>query len=183
VHRSVLLFLCACGISARGEREVVTQATPAAEPSAPTSSRAADVDPSSDASTGDVSVDAPPASDDAFTGAPAFVAAIGPAMAHDDDSDDYAKRTCLSSECHGPDAKGPRFFAAGTVAEGGGMEVRIRTTNGAAFSAFTDPGGNFFFTEPSVAFAALTGVRNATTKRTMKASAQHGDCNGCHRPL
>lgn len=124
-----------------------------------------------------------PIADDAFRDAPPFVAQTGAWTQHDKDSDDFARRSCLSSECHGSGGDGPRFVAAGTIAGGAGLEVRFRTASGVAVSAFTNTRGDFFVTDPKLTFPAKAGVRDATTKRVMAADAPHGDCNVCHRPI
>lgn len=187
-----LVFSCACGVSARGEHEVVEQAAPPAEPPRVATSPSAESFDSPQSQGGDAGALAPgdspppspaPVADDAFKDAPPFVAQVGPSTAHDKDSDDYEKRSCVSSACHGGGGNGPKFAAAGTIAGGAGLEVRFRMPSGVAVSAFTNARGEFFVVDPNLAFPAKVGIRGASTKRVMAEEAAHGDCGGCHRPI
>lgn len=128
---------------------------------------------------------------DAFEGAPTYVAKVGPGTRKGGHS--FAKNTPVTNpagkaclDCHGASGGAPTFAAAGTIYQGAapasGVEVRAVGTDGAAYSAYTDADGNFFFRAAAapIAFGSLMGARSATTTKLMTSLAANGNCNACH---
>jgi hypothetical protein len=130
----------------------------------------------------------------AFTGAAAYVATLGPSTlkgAHPNGGNP-AKVDCLSSGCHGAGGAGPRFAAGGTVFTSAAattpaaqVEVRLRDGAGDAVKAYTDANGNFFVRAADAAaltFPVAAGARNAAATQPMSATIANGACNsaGCH---
>jgi len=97
---------------------------------------------------------------------------------------------CLS--CHKMGGAGPVFLFAGTVfSDTNGTtpavakEIRVRGTDGKAFSAHSDADGNFWYepgTNESLAFPAQSGVRDGTNTALMVGAISAASCNtsGCH---
>lgn len=128
---------------------------------------------------------------DAFDGAPAFAAKLGPTtrkaghnFANATPTTNPAGRACLN--CHGAAGGAPTFSAAGTVYVGAtpasSVEVRVVGNDGKAYSAFTDADGNFFFRNATqlIEFPAMVGARNASGERLMAGLPTSGNCNQCH---
>ncbi|HEY1955111.1 MAG TPA: hypothetical protein VGH28_05850 [Polyangiaceae bacterium] len=97
---------------------------------------------------------------------------------------------CLS--CHKMGGAGPEFLFAGSVSSdtagnnpAAGVEIRVRGSDGKAFSAYSDAEGNFWY-EPkageSLAFPAQAGVRDGTNTALQKSTLSASSCNagGCH---
>jgi hypothetical protein len=165
-----------------------------------------DADAGSDARDGDAAAprDAGPEHDagadtgaaaNAFTGAPAYVATLGPSarrsqhgFAGNTPTTSPAGRPCMS--CHGPAGRATEFAFAGTVyanaagtAPAARVEVRVRDVTGKTLSAYTDADGNFYFPlNPSgdLVFPVLTGARIGASTELMAGSIANGNCNGCH---
>lgn len=169
-----------------GGNAAPTDASPSADATpAPTPTGS----PSDAAAPSDAAV--PPANN-AFTGAPAYVATLGRSARKNDHGNggNPAKLACLT--CHRAGGDGPRWFAGGTVftnAQGttpaARAEVRLRDGAGNAASTYTDADGNFYFTPAQaqgLSFPLQVGVRDATTTRPMAAMISIGDCSAaaCH---
>jgi hypothetical protein len=139
----------------------------------------------------DASVDAGPPPN-AFSGAPAYVATLGPSArknAHNfGQNGSPAGRACLN--CHDGDGRAPEFAFGGTVYRDAAgaqaaarVEVRVRDQNGKAVSAYSDNDGNFFFPlnpNGDLAFPAHAGIRNASGTKLMGSTVNNGNCNACH---
>jgi hypothetical protein len=138
----------------------------------------------------DAGAAAPAGPGDAFTGAGAYVATLGPSARkgpHPFTNDNPAGRACFN--CHGTNA--PAFAFAGTVyANAAGttpaakVEVRMRDATGKALSAWTDNDGNFFFPldpDGDLGDLANAGLRNGKGTKLMSSTVAVGDCNGCHK--
>ena len=134
---------------------------------------------------------APPKPKNAFDGAPAYAAKVGPTtrkaghdFANATPRTNPAGRPCLN--CHGASGGAPTFSAAGTVYVGttpaSSVEVRVVGDDGKTYSAFTDADGNFFFRAATqfIEFPAMTGARNASGARLMAGLPTSGNCNQCH---
>jgi hypothetical protein len=155
---------------------------------------APDSGPKSDAGT-----DAGPLPDggiNAFTGAGAYVAKLGPSARNqrhnfpaNNPPTNPAGSACLT--CHGGQQKGTvRFLFGGTIYKDVNgtapvpmIEVRTREANGTGSSAMTDADGNYYFVR-NQAFAPPVqgGARDGTTTNTMTNIINNGDCNSCHAP-
>ncbi len=97
---------------------------------------------------------------------------------------------CLS--CHKMAGSGPQFLFAGTIFQDMNgttpavdKEVRVRGTDGKAYSTHSDADGNFWYLPAvgeSIAFPAQSGARDATNTSLMVAAITASSCNagGCH---
>lgn len=94
---------------------------------------------------------------------------------------------CLT--CHKMGGPGAVFLFGGTVFQdvGGTMpavdqEVRVVDNGNVGYSAHSDADGNFWYkmAATSIAFPAMSGVRNATQTALMTNSLTAANCNGCH---
>jgi hypothetical protein len=97
---------------------------------------------------------------------------------------------CLS--CHKMGGSGPQFLFAGTVCadmacntRAVDKEVRVRGSDGKAFSAHSDDDGNFWYlpgTGEAISFPANSGARDGTNTALMTGTIAMGSCNsgGCH---
>jgi hypothetical protein len=139
----------------------------------------------------------PPATGDAggpvnaFTGAPAYVATLGPSARNARHAGlNPAGSACLS--CHDGQKGVVAFLFGGTVwkdanatAPASSVEVRVLDASGVALHAYSDGDGNFFFPATpqttKLAAPAHAGLRDATSTRTMTNLINDADCNGCHR--
>lgn len=134
---------------------------------------------------------AAPKPKNAFDGAAAYAAKVGPTtrkaghdFANATPRTNPAGRPCLN--CHGASGGAPTFSAAGTVYVGttpaSSVEVRVVGDDGKTYSAFTDADGNFFFRAATqfIEFPAMTGARNASGARLMAGLPTSGNCNQCH---
>jgi hypothetical protein len=130
---------------------------------------------------------------DVFADAGAYAGQLGPSTRKGDHdftgntpATNPAGQACMT--CHGKAGPGPLFQAGGTVyvdatkKPASSVEVRIVGANGAVISAYTDADGNFYVRQPTIAFPAKVGVRDAQGSRTMSSTIANGDCNnsGCH---
>ncbi|MBS2013428.1 MAG: hypothetical protein JST00_11100 [Deltaproteobacteria bacterium] len=132
-----------------------------------------------------------PKAKNAFDGAPAYAAMVGPTtrkaghnFANATPRTNPAGRACLN--CHGDSGGAPTFSAAGTVYAGttpaSSVEVRVLGNDGKAYSTYTDADGNFFFRASTqlIELPAMVGVRNASGARLMTTLVTSGNCNQCH---
>lgn len=97
---------------------------------------------------------------------------------------------CLG--CHKMGGPGTTFLFAGTVFQDQNgttpavsKEIRMRGTDGKAFSAHSDTDGNFWYvpgTGEALAFPAQSGVRDGTNTALMTGDLTVTSCNasGCH---
>jgi hypothetical protein len=97
---------------------------------------------------------------------------------------------CLS--CHKMGGSGPQFLFAGTLcadqncnAPAVDKEIRVRGSDGKAFSAHSDDDGNFWYlpgTGEALAFPAMSGARDGTNTALMVGTITAASCNtgGCH---
>jgi hypothetical protein len=94
---------------------------------------------------------------------------------------------CLT--CHKMGGPGAVFLFGGTVFQdmAGTMpavdqEVRVLDSNSVGYSAHSDADGNFWYkmVATSIAFPAMSGVRNATQTVLMTNTLTASNCNGCH---
>jgi hypothetical protein len=129
----------------------------------------------------------------AFTGAPAFVATLGPsarrdahAFADNTPPTNPAKQACLG--CHVAGGAAPAFAFAGTAFKdvagtipAAGVEIRVRAPDGVASSVYTDEDGNFY-APAAFTFPADVGVRDGASVRVMSGAAPDGNCSAaaCH---
>lgn len=132
----------------------------------------------------------------AFTGATAYAATQPPTRAvqyHQNGNVGVTpgkNQDCLS--CHKMGGPGPVFLFAGTVFQdqngttpAAAKEIRVRGSDGKAFSTHSDSDGNFWY-EPAVgeaiAFPMQAGVRDATNTALMTTTQTASSCNasGCH---
>lgn len=135
---------------------------------------------------------ATPTANNAFTGAPAYVATLGRNARKNDHGNggNPAKLACLT--CHRAGGDGPRWFAGGTVfanvqgtTPAPRVEVRFRDAAGNAASTYTDNDGNFYLTPAQaqgLSFPLQVGARDGTNVRPMIATIAAGDCSAaaCH---
>ena len=140
----------------------------------------------------DASDAAPPVT--AFTGAGAFVATTGPsarmaahAFAGNTPITNPAKQVCI--DCHAAGGAATPFAFGGTAFKdvagtipAVGVEIRVRSADGGAASAYTDEDGNFYRLAGAVTFPANAGVRSAASTRVMAGTPESGGCNAaqCH---
>jgi len=96
-----------------------------------------------------------------------------------------AKQACL--DCHKNGGAAMTFAFGGTVfaddagtKPAAGVEVRVRDTNGAFTSVYTDTHGNFFSRTSAATFPGQTGSRTGTNTALMVDNAANGNCNSCH---
>jgi hypothetical protein len=97
---------------------------------------------------------------------------------------------CLS--CHKMGGAGPTFLFAGTLcadktctARAVDKEIRVRGSDGKAYSAHSDDDGNFWYlpgTGEAIAFPANSGARDGTNTALMTGTITMSSCNtgGCH---
>jgi hypothetical protein len=97
---------------------------------------------------------------------------------------------CLG--CHKMGGSGPTFLFGGTLcadqncnARAVDKEIRVRGSDGKAFSAHSDDDGNFWYlpgTGEAIAFPANSGARDGTTTALMNGTITMASCNsgGCH---
>ncbi len=97
---------------------------------------------------------------------------------------------CLS--CHKMGGAGPQFLFAGTIFQDVNgttpavdKEIRVRGSDGKAYSAHSDADGNFWYlpgTGEAIAFPAQPGARDATNTALMVGTLTASSCNagGCH---
>jgi hypothetical protein len=93
---------------------------------------------------------------------------------------------CLT--CHTMGGTGAVFLFGGTVFQdtAGTMpavdeEIRVLDSNNVGYSAHSDADGNFWYkATTTIAFPALSGVRNATQTVLMTTTLSAANCNGCH---
>ncbi len=139
---------------------------------------------------------AKPAANDAFAGAPAFVATAGPSTVKGvhGNGGNPAKLACVTTGCHGGGGGGPLFAAGGTVYKdlaatmpAANVEIRLLDAAGKSVLTHTDALGNFFVrattaTAAGLAFPNRTAARDATSTKPMVASIANGNCDGatCH---
>jgi len=135
----------------------------------------------------------------AFTGAGAFASTTPTTSAVDNHNNNGVGVTpgkgvdCLS--CHKNGGAGTEFLFAGTLFadQNGntpltGKEIRVRGSDGKAYSAYSDADGNFWYKPgngEAIAFPAQTGARDGTNTALMveNLTATNGSsCNagGCH---
>jgi hypothetical protein len=128
----------------------------------------------------------------AFTGAPAYVATLGPTARNPRHAGlNPAGTACLT--CHNGQKGVVAFLFGGTVWKDANatiaaqeVEVRVLGANGVGISAYSDGDGNFYYPlsaqQTSISPPAHGGLRDATTTRTMNNLLNDADCNGCHKP-
>ncbi len=97
---------------------------------------------------------------------------------------------CLS--CHKMGGAGTQFLFAGSICADNACntpavdkEVRVRGSDGKAFSAHSDDDGNFWYvpgTGEAIAFQAQVGARDGTNTSLMNGKLSASSCNtgGCH---
>jgi len=97
---------------------------------------------------------------------------------------------CLS--CHKMGGSGPVFMFGGTVCadmacntRAVDKEIRVRGSDGKAYSAHSDNDGNFWYepgTGEALAFPAMSGARDGTNTALMVGNLTASSCNtgGCH---
>ena len=100
---------------------------------------------------------------------------------------------CLGVGCHNAGGGGGQFQFGGTLytTTGGttpaaGATVRV-WSGGQAFTAVTDPQGNFYYEGPAITWSTSTTTDSSscpalTTMTTKLTIASNGGCNGCHAP-
>ena len=132
-------------------------------------------------------------SQNAFTGAPAYVSqqpATSAKQAHMNKgvgTTPDQNAACL--DCHKSGGNGPVFLFAGTAfgdmnatAPAVNKEIRVRTkSNGTGYIAHSDADGNFWFSASVAnAYPALTGIRDMGKQALMNGDIADGNCNKCH---
>lgn len=145
-----------------------------------------------DAGADSSSTTAPPT--DPFSGAPAYVATLGPSARKPGHSqfnaqNNPAGRPCFN--CHDGNGNAPEFTVAGTVyldlagtMPAPRVEIRVLDEDGKAVSVYSDNDGNFFLPlnpNGALSLPILAGARKANGTRTMLVPATNGNCNSCHR--
>lgn len=139
---------------------------------------------------GENDIDAPPAATDAPTGngdGPA--AACEPTATNLPNGEHNAGQPCLT--CHGPGGEGPRFTIGGTLfttAQGGapiaGATIVVVDAASVTTRLITASNGNFY-TNATLALPLRVSASRCPDTQPMNgaiATAQDGDCNGCHQP-
>ena len=137
----------------------------------------------------DVAVDAPlTATDAAGGGGDGAAVACEPASANLPNGEHNAGQACLT--CHGPGGEGPRFTLGGTLfttAQGGtpiaGATILVTDAANVTTRLITASNGNFY-TNAALALPLRVGASKCPDTRPMNgaiATAQDGDCNGCHQ--
>ena len=132
----------------------------------------------------------------AFTGAGTFTSSQPATSAVDYHNNNAVGVTpgkdqdCLG--CHKMGGAGTEFLFAGTIFQdnqgttpAAGVEIRVRGSDGKAYSAHSDADGNFWYkpgTGEALAYPAQDGARNATQTALMVSTATASSCNagGCH---
>jgi hypothetical protein len=128
----------------------------------------------------------------AFTGAGAYVATLGPTSqrAKHTPTDNPAGQACMT--CHnGSKGNVAEFLVGGTVyttpaatAPAPSAEIRVREANGNILTAFSDADGNFFVLRNArgpLVSPARAGARDAKSVHLMVNLINNGDCNSCHK--
>lgn len=138
----------------------------------------------------------------AFTGAPAFVTRTGGPTDNAGHNGSFANNNPVGQNCftcHKDGGAGVPFVlggsvyknAAGTMAAGAGVEIRVRDNAGVFMTTYTDALGNFYLAQGAtganpVSPNSLVGVRdglgNVGTMLQKLADATQGGCvsAGCH---
>lgn len=121
---------------------------------------------------------------DVFGGAPAYTKGSPPHSANDHHETPMTGMDCLS--CHNGDTA-PEFLFGGTVYRGTkpapNVQVRVLDAAGEVQgSTYSDADGNFWVAGTGGLAPGRTGVRHATTAKSMAASISSGGCNAssCH---
>jgi hypothetical protein len=135
--------------------------------------------------------DAPSGPVNAFTGAPAYVATLGPsARSNRHTPANPAGQPCMN--CHDGSRGGVRqLLFAGTVYKDAAgktpaprVEIRVRDAQGNGLTAYSDNDGNFFLERGArapLAVPARAGARDLEDTRIMNNLMSEGDCNSCHK--
>lgn len=196
----VAMLLVASACAEETENDTLRDGSPSEPPAASTPSPSATGTATATASVDSGTTPPPPPTDagadtatpppsNAFTGAPAYAAALGRTTSNRNHANP-AGRACL--ECHRSGGSAPNWFAAGTVysnvankTPAARVEVRFRAASGAAKSVYTDALGNFYLPAleaEGLAFPLQVGARDGTTVRLMSAGLIQGNCasSNCH---
>jgi hypothetical protein len=130
---------------------------------------------------------------DAFTGAGAYAASTPATTAAQYHTTNNVGVTpglgvdCLG--CHKMGGPGVVFLFGGTLFQdkAGTMpatskEIRVLDMNNVGYSGYSDTDGNFWYkaSNNSIAFPAMSGVRDAAQTALMVGTITAANCNGCH---
>ncbi len=137
-----------------------------------------------DGGTSSSSGSTPPPPANAFSGAAAYAAKLGPSARQGAHTGVGGPQNLDCANCHNWLIGGTVWMDAAGTMPAPSVEVRVRDAAGNAASAYTDQDGNFYLPAGTggVTLPAEIGVRNGTTTKLMGSTLSAGGCaaGACH---